>query len=85
MRLKASAAKASQEGQSEGKSSGKPVRNPSRVEVNRSGLSGTDAAGLQIGNDQSSGGFSEVARGSGNESSYKAPASFAENLASRLA
>jgi flagellar hook-length control protein FliK len=83
MRLKAAASKASQDTSTEGKSSGKPAGSES-AGLNGNGFPGTDAAGLQIGNDQSSGGFSEVARGSGNESSYKAPASFAENLASRL-
>ena len=83
MRLKASAAKTDSNNQLEGKSVGKPNGSES-LELNRSGLSGTDAAGRQIGNDQPAGGFNEVTKGTGAENSDKTPASFAENLAARL-
>jgi flagellar hook-length control protein FliK len=83
MRLKAAASKDSQEANAGGKSSGKPAGSES-ADLNRNGVPGTDAAGRHIGNDQATGGFSDAGRSTGSEGSDKAPASFADNLASRL-
>lgn len=61
MRLKAIAGKASQDASAEGKPEGKPG-GTTGSELNRNGLSGTDAAGRQIRNDQAAGGFSEAVK-----------------------
>jgi hypothetical protein len=83
LRLRASAGKASIEVPADGKPEGKPA-GTAGPDFNRSGQSGTDAAGRQIGNDQPASGFSELSRAAGAEGSDKAPASFADNLAARL-
>ncbi|MFH2113999.1 MAG: flagellar hook-length control protein FliK, partial [Spirochaetota bacterium] len=83
LRLKASAQKSRTVGQPEGKPAGEPAGS-APTDMNRNGLSGTDAAGRQIGNDPTAGGFTEVSKGTGTVGSDKAPAGFAENLAARL-
>jgi hypothetical protein len=83
MRLKATAARANADGQSEGKPAGNQA-GTEPADVNRPGISGTDAAGRQIGNDHPATGFSESSKGIGAENTDKGPARFAENLASRL-
>lgn len=83
MRLKASAVKTRIDGSLDSKPEGKSG-GTTTAELNRSGLPGTDAAGRQISNDQPAGGYSELTKGGGAEGSDKAPASFADNLATRL-
>jgi flagellar hook-length control protein FliK len=82
MRLKASAGKASQEA-AEGRQEGKPGALAAQ-DLNRSGMSGTDAAGRQTGSDPAAGDLHGSAKGSGSEASERSPAGFADNLAARL-
>ena len=83
MRLKAATQKGRVADSSDAKPSGLATGSAA-ADFNRNGLTGIDAAGRNLNNDQSANGFADSSKGFGAEAGDRPAASFAENLATRL-